>query len=151
MRVRPRCLGAVVRLHMGSVAHNLAHPATRPLAIVPAPGARGEVDRIVVGVDGSDGSTQAVRWCAEVARATGAEVVAVYAFEPMVEWVLESHPRSWYQAAKRELEGPWTAPLHDEGIPVRTRIIENIHPVRALADAVEEGEDRKSTRLKSSH
>src|SRR3546814_6860318 len=45
---------------------------------------------------------------------------------------------SWYQAAKRELEGPWTAPLHDAGIPVRTRIIENIHPVRALADAVEE-------------
>src|SRR3546814_12207459 len=43
-----------------------------------------------------------------------------------------------YTTLCRSLEGPWTAPLHDAGIPVRTRIIENIHPVRALADAVEE-------------
>ncbi|HEY9558376.1 MAG TPA: universal stress protein, partial [Acidimicrobiales bacterium] len=79
--VGPRGHGGFARLHIGSVAHHLAHHTTRPLAIVPAPGALDGFDRIVVGVDGSDGSTQAVRWCAEVARATGAEVVAVYAFE----------------------------------------------------------------------
>src|SRR3546814_17106825 len=43
-----------------------------------------------------------------------------------------------YTTLCRSLEGPWTAPLHAAGIPVRTRIIANIHPVRALADAVEE-------------
>src|SRR3546814_16474120 len=43
-----------------------------------------------------------------------------------------------YTTLCRSLEGPWTAPLHDAGIPVRTRIIANIHPVRALADAVQE-------------
>ncbi|MFF9060374.1 universal stress protein [Streptomyces sp. NPDC101213] len=38
--------------------------------------------RIVVGVDGSEASSSALRWAAEQARALGAEVVAVHAWEP---------------------------------------------------------------------
>jgi nucleotide-binding universal stress UspA family protein len=59
--------------------------------------------RILVGVDCSEGSAQAVRWCADMARAAHAEVIAVYAFETWVEWALASDPRSWRQAVERKL------------------------------------------------
>jgi nucleotide-binding universal stress UspA family protein len=39
------------------------------------------VEKIVVGVDGSDASKQALRWAIEEARAHGASVMAVYAWE----------------------------------------------------------------------
>jgi len=131
--VGPRGHSRFARLHIGSLAHHLAHYTTRPLAIVPAPGAAAAFDRIVVGVDGSEGSAHAVRWCTDMARATHAEIIAVYAFEPLVEWVLESDPRSWRQAAERRLEDNWVAPLRQAGVAVRTRIIDDIHPVAALA------------------
>jgi nucleotide-binding universal stress UspA family protein len=140
--VGPRGHGGFASLHVGSLAHHLAHHTTRPLAIVPAPGALASFDRIVIGVDGSEGSAHAVRWCADLARATNAEVIAVYAFEPVVEWIMESDPSSWRQAAERELEDMWLAPLHEAGVKVRTRVVEKLHPVAALASVVqEEGAD----------
>jgi nucleotide-binding universal stress UspA family protein len=136
--VGPRGHGGFARLHIGSLAHHLAEHTTRPLAIVPAPGAVGGFDRVVVGVDGSEGSDQAVRGCADMASAARAEVIAVYAFEPLVEWVMESNPRSWRQAAERKFEDSWAAPLRQAGVAVRTRIVENHHTVAALAGVVDE-------------
>jgi nucleotide-binding universal stress UspA family protein len=136
--VGPLGLGAFASLHLGSVAHHLAHHTRRPLAIVPEAGAQASIERIVVGVDGSEGSDAAVRWCADVAGAVNAEVVAVYAFEPLVEWVPESDPRSWRQAAERMVTTEWVAPLRAAGVSVRTRIIADIHPVAALAGAIED-------------
>jgi nucleotide-binding universal stress UspA family protein len=92
----------------------------------------------VVGVDGSDGSAQAVHWCADMASAAHAEVIAVYAFEPLVEWVMESDPLSWRQAAERKLEDSWAAPLRQAGVAVRTQIVDNLHSVAALAGVVED-------------
>ena len=40
-----------------------------------------DVEKIVVGIDGSDASKQALRWAIEEARAHGASVVAVHAWE----------------------------------------------------------------------
>jgi nucleotide-binding universal stress UspA family protein len=135
--VGPRGHGGFARLHIGSTAHHLAHYTTRPLAIVPAPGAAAGFDRIVVGVDGSEGSAHALRWSAALAKASNAEVIAVYAFEPLIEWVPESDPRSWRQAADRRIEG-WVASLREAGVSVSTRIVEKIHPVAALAGVVQE-------------
>jgi nucleotide-binding universal stress UspA family protein len=134
--VGPRGHSRFGRLHVGSVAHHLAHYTSRPFAIVPSPGAGARFDRIVVGLDGSEGSACAVRWCAGLARAVGAEVIAVYAFDPLVEWVEETDPRSWRQLAERELRDDWTAPLHEAGVAVRTRIVER-HPVAAIAEVIE--------------
>lgn len=134
--VGPRGHGRFAVLHWGSVAHHLAHHTRRPLAIVPAPSAPGALERIVVGVDGSEGSMAAVRWCAELATTTKAEVLAVYGFEPLAEWVPESDPRSWHQLVERDVQS-WTAPLRAAGVSVRTRIIKDIHPVAALASAIE--------------
>jgi nucleotide-binding universal stress UspA family protein len=136
--VGPRGSGGFARLHIGSVAHHLAQTTTRPLAIVPSAGAAGGFERIVVGVDGSETSAGAVRWSTDVARATRAEVVAVYVVEPLAEWVLESDPKSWRQAAEQRLDGEWLAPLHDAGVTVRPQIVEDIHPVAALTGVVHE-------------
>ena len=39
------------------------------------------MEKIVVGIDGSDASKDALRWAVEDARARGAEVVALHAYE----------------------------------------------------------------------
>lgn len=41
-----------------------------------------DLRRVVVGVDGSDGSKHALRWAARLAAAFGAEIDAVAAYEP---------------------------------------------------------------------
>ena len=43
--------------------------------------------RIVVGVDGSDGSDRALQWALEQAAATGAEVDAVLAYDIPLAWI----------------------------------------------------------------
>lgn len=137
--VGPRGHGEFPGVRIGSLAHHLIHHADRPIAVVPSPGATAGFTRIVVGVDGSEGSAHAVRWTAHVADALNAEVVAVYAFEPLVEWVRESDPRSWRQRADRELE-EWVQPLSEAGVKVRTKLVEDIHPVAALASVIDEEE-----------
>ena len=42
------------------------------------------MEKIVVGIDGSDASKDALRWAVEDARARGAEVVALHAYEVTV-------------------------------------------------------------------
>jgi len=43
------------------------------------------VEKIVVGIDGSEASKNALRWAVEDARARGAEVVALHAYEAQVQ------------------------------------------------------------------
>ena len=49
------------------------------------------MEKIVVGIDGSDASKDALRWAVEDARARGAEVVALHAYEAPVS-VLDAAP-----------------------------------------------------------
>ena len=63
-------------LHIGCVGEHLAHHVPQPLAVIPSD-APLSIERIVLGVDGSAGSQRAVAWCAELAEAIGARVVAV--------------------------------------------------------------------------
>ena len=49
------------------------------------------MEKIVVGIDGSDASKDALRWAVEDARARGAEVVALHAYEAPVP-VLDAAP-----------------------------------------------------------
>ena len=127
-----RGAGGFASLHLGSVAHHLAHHTTRPLAIVPSPVAHAVPKTIVVGVDGSPSSAAAFAWCVAMAPVLEASVTAVWAFEPFLEWVPETDPRSWHRRAEREMSS-WVEPLRDLGVPVDTLIVEDIHPVAALA------------------
>ncbi len=120
-------------LHLGSVAHHLAHHTMLPLALVPASARRSSPQRILVGVDESPGSAEAVLWCREVASALGAEVIAVHAELPLAEWVPHTDPDSWYQHALEHC-ATWVAPLRDAGIPTEIDVVEH-EPVAGLTDA----------------
>jgi len=122
-------------LHIGSLSHHLAHLARRPLAIIPESAAHVAADRIVVGVDGSEGARAATKWVADLASETGAHVRAVYVFEPFAEWVSEADPNSWIRAAQNKLGSDWIEPLHAQRVAVETSIIEDVHPVAALTTA----------------
>lgn len=129
-----RGAGGFASLHLGSVAHHLARHTTRPLAIVPSAAASARPSTIVVGVDGSPSSAAALAWCVAMVPVLEAQVTAVWAFEPFLEWVPETDPRSWHRRAERELSS-WVEPLRDLGVSVDTLIVEDIHPVAALAHA----------------
>ena len=125
--------GGAHPMHLGSVTHHLVHHTDRPLATItpstrPIPPAR-----IVVGVDGSAGSASAVQWCVDYAQPLGAEVVAVYAELPLVEWVRHDDPRGWYRQAQHDCEA-WAAPLRDAGMRSRSLVVEH-EPVRGLTEA----------------
>jgi nucleotide-binding universal stress UspA family protein len=69
--------------------------------------------KVVVGVDGSEGSAAAVAWCARMAPLLDAEVIAVHAVGPEA-----SLPGD-------EQFGRWCAPLVDAGVSVRRVVEEN--------------------------
>jgi nucleotide-binding universal stress UspA family protein len=120
-------------LHLGSVTHHLVHNTTLPLAAIPASARSVWPTPILVGVNGSPGSANAVAWCRDVAPRLGAEVIAVYAELPLAEWVPHTDPTSWYQTALKDCE-EWASPLRDAGIPTRSVVIEH-EPVTALTEA----------------
>ncbi len=126
-----RGAGGFPHLHLGSVAHHLTHHTTLPLAIIATTAAE-PVSRIVVGCDGSAGSAAAVDFVGEVAVALGVPVTAVYAFEPVVEWVSEDDPSSWRHRAEVEVRG-WTAAITRTGVDVEVDVERDAHPVAAIA------------------
>jgi nucleotide-binding universal stress UspA family protein len=134
--VGTRGAGGFAHLHLGSVAHHLAHHTQVPLAIVPTSAAGHQVKRIVIGVDGSAGSAAAVAFCATLAPLLAAPVVAVYADEPFVEWISESVSSSWYRSAEAEVRR-WVAPIEDNGVAVAVDVDRDIHPIAALCRAIE--------------
>ena len=90
-----------------------------------------------MGVDGSPGSASAVNWCADVAAAGSAEVIAVCAFECHPRGLSDSDVAAigWPAVVEAAISSEWVAPLRDAGVTVRTRIVEGKHPVAALAGA----------------
>jgi nucleotide-binding universal stress UspA family protein len=93
--------------------------------------------RIVVGIDGSDASTHALRWAVDQAKRTGASIDAVIAWHPVVVFGFEP------PAGDFDVEGAartvLTNTLHGvlDGNPpveVRQHVVEG-HAARALVDA----------------
>jgi nucleotide-binding universal stress UspA family protein len=81
--VGARGLGGFKGLLVGSVSQHCLHHAPCPVAVVkPADGPRGDLERIVVGVDGSATSLRALDWGLDAARAHSARVTVVHAWHP---------------------------------------------------------------------
>jgi nucleotide-binding universal stress UspA family protein len=78
--VGARGLGGFRGLLLGSVSQQCLHHAAVPVAVVRR--ATPVVARIVVGFDGSDHARAALRWAADHARATKAELHVVHAWHP---------------------------------------------------------------------
>ena len=72
--------GAVAGAMLGSVSQACLHHASGPVAVVHV-AHHAERSRIVVGVDGSQGSKEALDWAVEEARLRGAAVHAVCAYQ----------------------------------------------------------------------
>jgi nucleotide-binding universal stress UspA family protein len=130
-----RGTGGFLHLHLGSVAHHLAHHTTLPLAIVAKTGT-GAVEHVVVGADGSPGSEAAIAFTADFASSIGVDVTAVYAFEPIAEWVPETDPNSWHTRAVAETTDH-TAPIAATGVGLEIDVQRELHPVAALTRALD--------------
>lgn len=93
--------------------------------------------RLVVAVDGSEGSREALRWTARLARAMGAEVVAIHAVErpafaggyapwafglSLEDW--DEQWREWVERVRHQLSETWCRPLRDAGVDYRPVVIE---------------------------
>ena len=96
--------------------------------------------KIVVGVDGSEGSGRALGWCAEHAAALGAEVIAVHALEmPLFAASLDpiAPPPVWRPEDRARIEGvlrdEWCRPLAEASVAFRSEVIDG-YPPKVLID-----------------
>ncbi len=79
--------------------------------------------RLVVATDGSAASNEAVRWSAEFAQRTSADVTLVHVVSTVIEWVLSAVQIDFVKVEREHrelLEGRWSEPFRAAGVPVRT-------------------------------
>jgi nucleotide-binding universal stress UspA family protein len=96
------------------------------------------LERILVGVDGSDNGMRALEWAMLLARQSQAEVVAVHAIGLLAH--LGQGPAVPSQSHLGELrqafESEWCAPLHGSGIAYRLEFVDGA-PVQVLLSVAE--------------
>jgi nucleotide-binding universal stress UspA family protein len=97
---------------------------------------------ILVGTDGSTHAQRALRWAADLANQTGAEVVAAHVVGLLVttpDGPMPSTP--FHDRLRSSLEGEWTAELRSAGVPVRCRLVEGSAVTALLQLAENESAD----------
>lgn len=90
--------------------------------------------RVVVGVDGSDASIEAVQWAVRYAGLVGADVEAVTSWTFPASSGVALDTIDWQQNARDILGGALAQALPDGSEHVIQTIVEN-HPAAALVDA----------------
>jgi len=102
--------------------------------------------KILVGVDGSEHSARAVRWCADHAAALGAEVIAVHVIDLPVylgpgEPAMPIPPLTPEQ--RQELQDlaarDWCKPLADAGVAYRVILVDGSPAFALIRLAQDEG------------
>ncbi len=95
------------------------------------------VSTILVGLDGSEGSSHAAGWTASLAADLGARVIACHVYEPL-DHLDEIHPGTDFadiaEMLRERLAGPWTRAFREAGVTVSPEVIEG-SPTAAIADA----------------
>lgn len=95
--------------------------------------------RILVGVDGSDNARHALAWTIDLARALGAEIVAVHSIGLLAKDAsgrrIPAAPHREEIAARFEQE--WCAALDDAGVASR-RVVRDGDPVSVVLSTAEE-------------
>ena len=107
--VGARGVGGFKRLLVGSVSEQCIRHALCPVVIV-RPGfdeesASGGIRRVVVGIDGSRGSEQALRWALREARLRGASVEGVFSWQYPPAHAVGAKSWAGLEAAAREISG----------------------------------------------
>ncbi len=105
-----------------------------------APGDAG-VPRVVVGVDASDASRNALRWAGRYAALTGATVRVVHAWNVVDEqvWLQPLPPPAEQQAVAREQMEKMIEEDVETGVPVEAAVVEG-HATKVLIDAARPGD-----------
>jgi nucleotide-binding universal stress UspA family protein len=102
-------------------------------------------NKILVGLDGSTGSSRALAWAIELATALKAEIVAVHIVELVTPSALGlglapiELPDDWIDDLRHRFEDEWTAPLKQAGVRYRT-IFDTGAPAPALIAIAREEE-----------
>ena len=91
------------------------------------------LERILVGVDGSDNGKRALEWAMLLARQSQAELIAVHAIGLLAHLgpgpAVPSH--SHLEELRQTFESEWCAPLRDSGIAYRLEFVDGA-PVQVL-------------------
>lgn len=124
--------------HIGSVAEYLAHSSTRPLAVIPQGTPSTPPSRVVVGVDGSDESAEAVRWCADHAHGLHPEVTAVNVQTPSHERSPAGTPDDWLHYVETQQVPDWAGPIKRAGSSVKPVAVRSARPATGLLAAADE-------------
>jgi nucleotide-binding universal stress UspA family protein len=83
-------------------------------------------NRIVVGIDGSAGANRALQWAINLARRTGAQIVAAHVGQPIVNdiagygFVAPVPLPDWQDEVRGQFQEEWCLPLRKAGVPYRT-------------------------------
>ena len=108
---------------------------------------QGSINRILVGVDGSAQSAQALEWAIRLARCAEAEIVAVYVIPPPtfleygagygVPVVPAELDPEWRAETIQEFHDKWSAPLAASGLAYRTKVVDG-RPAAVLSALADE-------------
>ncbi|HMJ39951.1 MAG TPA: universal stress protein [Verrucomicrobiae bacterium] len=99
------------------------------------------IRRIVVGVEGSESSTAALKWTARLAKTLGSQVIAVYAVDvpayyPEPYGLPVQFDTEWRAAIESEFENKWCKPLKAAGVKYRA-VIEDGRAASVITDVAD--------------
>ncbi len=97
-------------------------------------------ERIVVGVDGSDGAARALQWAAALAGRAGASVLAVHVLtynHALLRDLTPDTMHTWRRSLEHELKGRWIKPLSTTGVAHRTMLVDADSPADGLMEVGE--------------
>jgi nucleotide-binding universal stress UspA family protein len=95
------------------------------------------IDRIVVGIDGSDNARRALSWAVELALALDAEVIAVHAVGLLERFGEVADDAGRYSGARHEFDTEWCEPLETPGLR-SVRLLRDGNPVSVLLSVADE-------------
>lgn len=103
--------------------------------------------RIIVGVDGSEGSVRALQWCGEYGGRLGFEIVAVHALPmpvyagtvPFASWPTED--REFRESLLATVRDEWCAPLREAGLKYDAVLVDGSAPWMLIEVADREDAD----------
>ena len=98
-----------------------------------------KIERIVVGVDGSDNARTALRWAADLARALDAEIVAVHSVGLLERFASGQHQQldTAIADARHLFDTDWCVVLDDPAVR-STRLLRDGNPVTVLLGIAQE-------------
>ncbi len=129
--------GSVATRLLGSVSRRVVEHASCPVIIVPA-GHAHSAGPVVVGVDGSDGAANAVRWATAVAKAAQVGLVAVHGMPLAPDGFTESAITNFHRHG-RALVAEQCRPVVEAGVELGVRVV--LKDPRTLLDEVAATED----------